>query len=122
MQGVLFCGRYSAVFHDPFIGCSASCLALLRVIWGRLRVHVEAACNHGSGSRRQVPTGRRPALRGGAAAGQPTGMQEVGRYLGHSTGRINETRYRKFIKLDMNGRASEMDSLVAKTKKRSNGA
>ncbi|MHB0927722.1 MAG: tyrosine-type recombinase/integrase [Candidatus Nanopelagicales bacterium] len=51
------------------------------------------------------------------AAGVP--VQEVSRYLGHSTTRITETRYRKFIKLDMKNRAAEIDALVAKTKRNS---
>lgn len=51
------------------------------------------------------------------AAGVP--VQEVSRYLGHSTSRIAETRYRKFIKLDMTSRAAEIDALVANVKKQS---
>lgn len=49
-------------------------------------------------------------------------VQEVSAYLGRSTSRIAETCYRKFINLDRKGRASEIDALVAKAKKRSNGA
>lgn len=51
------------------------------------------------------------------AAGVP--VQEVSRYLGHTTSATTEGKYRQFITLDLTERAAELDVLLTVAKRRS---